>query len=145
MPRLISVTDFPSLRKDPEDVFERTGVWPSDVHLDGNGFTADGMIAPGILDMGRILGTARFTGLPRPVPVDDSWTIQPASGAEVVVTVLYQRSHRLLRRFLECDSSEEFIYAHFHATGEKGMPFVITRKGDKVEVRELDLFTLLRP
>lgn len=143
MSRLINDKGFPFLGKDPQDGHRLANAWSADVSIDWNGFTAKGTVVPSILNMGHILGVAQYSGLP--APGDDlAYALQPASGADVIVTVLYQRSRHLLRRFLEFGDAEEFTYAHYQTAPGEGReerkPFVIVRNGDRVEVCILSLY-----
>lgn len=111
------------------------------VGLDMNGFTDLGTVVPGILNVAHMLGTARFAGLPAPNSGGDDLSdrFRPTSAADIIVTVLYQRSPNLLRRFLECGGDAQgFVYSH-HFVGEgegKGdkRAFVIMRNGEDVFV-----------
>ncbi|KAF3763369.1 hypothetical protein M406DRAFT_331891 [Cryphonectria parasitica EP155] len=120
--------NFPELRK-PRQMGDDLDYGP-----DQN----DGTVVPGIIDVSGALGTASFGGLPDPTKPE--FIFDPACGADIIVTVLYQYRPSALRQFLDCRISGEFTFVHRcdlsvikknHHTDIR--PFVITRKGAHVE------------
>lgn len=132
MPPLVNDHGFPQLRKDMGKS-RRIG-------LADDGMTDGGTIIPGILNMGRILDTSRFSGLPR-TDGEKYGIWDPTNGADIIVTILYQHSRSVLAQFLSCDDTAHFKYEHLHSAKSRNgalgdfKSFEIIRNGDKVQVR----------
>lgn len=127
VPWLIADPRFPDFRKDSNNARH----WVNTKF----GLRESGHAFPGIIDAANLLGTGEFEMVRLSEPELRS---NPVTGADAIVTVLYQHRPSLLRQFLD---SAEFSYSHLFDektyTEDEGKrkPFFILRKGAKVEVR----------
>lgn len=127
-PWLIADLRFPECRTDQiNDILEQD-------HMYKTGLTKQGHAVPGIIDIGNLLGTGAYECA---CLSDPELRSNPVTGADAIVTILYQHRPSLLRQFL---NSKDFMYNHYfdkktHAEDEKHRKhFSIRRRGDIVIV-----------
>lgn len=123
VPWLITDARFPHFRND----VDTDETW-------GDGLKENGHVVPGIINVGDLLGTSAFEVVSLREP---ELRAHPITGADAIVTILYQHRPSLLRQFLD---ASDFTYVHsfdkhlFEANPVPRMHFVISRRGDDLTV-----------